>query len=89
MLLTGVFSSWAMFWVNCRFSRTCVDGNFKAEVLEDDALHDEGASVLVDVYGHPSFFVVGGALLRLVDEIRYLLEFADGEYLFGSLQVGV
>lgn len=66
-----------------------VDGNFKAEVLEDDALHDEGASVLVDVYGHPSFFVVGGALLRLVDEICYLLEFADGEYLFGSLQVGV
>mgnify|MGYP000175793832 CR=1 FL=1 len=72
MLLTGVFSSWAMFWVNCRFQPyllfflgDVVDGNFKAEVLEDDALHDEGASVLVDVYGHPSFFVVGGALLRL------------------------
>ena len=66
-----------------------VDGDFKAEVLEDDALHDEGASVLVDVDGHSSFFVVGGASLSLVDEICYFLEFADGEYLFGSLQVGV
>ena len=96
MLLTGVFQlvgdvlgqlpfqPYLLFFLG-----DVVDGNFKAEVLEDDALHDEGASVLVDVYGHPSFFVVGGALLRLVDEIRYLLEFADGEYLFGSLQVGV
>ena len=66
-----------------------VDGNLKAEVLEDDALHDEDASVLVDVNGHSSFFVIGRAFLCLVDEICYLLEFADGEYFFGSLQVGV
>ena len=69
------------------FLSDIVDTDFKTHILEDDALHNEGLSVLVDRDGHPFLFFADGAFGGFVDEVRYLFQFADVEYLFCRFKV--
>ena len=91
MLLTGVLSVLGELSLEAHlffFLGDVVDGYLETPVLEDDALDDKDAAVLVDMDGHALFFV-GGPFGRLVDEVCDALELVDGEDVLCLLQIGV
>lgn len=62
-----------------------INGDFKTQVLEDDAFYDEYTPVFINVDGQSFFFFIRRASLRLADEVGNFLKLTDREYLFSGL----
>ena len=69
------------------FLSDVVDADLKAHILEDDALYDKSFPVFIDSDGHSFLLLADGTCGSFVDEVRYLFELADIEYLFCRFQV--
>ena len=64
--------------------RDIVDRDFKTQVLENDALHDEDAAILVDRVGHTSLLFDLRSPVRLIDEVIDGGKLFHAENLLGS-----